>query len=518
MAAVSRSSSSSCAPPKRRSKKEPKIPADIVAVARPMNVEAEKHRFYNSDEEQNYEPQFLYRLPRALLEQALRRYSITVQVEKRFVPHALRILRNLLDRYGSYASYQQQHGGEVLSIEEARPIVDQYLQDLGVESEIRVNFDPELVACASFVKKASILNIRPQGMRRNWIQGMLHHEVGTHFLRDRNDKTQPWAREKNGRKKYRLEDKNPTEEGLASLHTVLEREGHCLWRAALLYYATWRALELSFRDLYDDLAQFLGESHDERWDYCVRAKRGLIDTSQPGGFAKDQMYLIGAMEILEQRRKIDFNALYAGKLSVLDAHRAKATGLANVSKLHLPVFLKGAEQRARYLSLLDEVVRDNNLSDLVDGARDGADSTATGVAHGGTWGRSEGRLLTGRSPSQPAPASATATGGSSSTLPAAVNYGRSFVAAASPKLWTSTDASGLRHFTLPLDMGAQSELRCIVAPPRFADSSRTIIPSMDASTSAGEFDQSEAQSLESLDATPTSRARSKGGTLPPVHR
>lgn len=218
---------------------------------------------------------------------------------------------------------------------------------------------------------------------------MLHHEIGTHYLRDRNDKTQPWARERNGRKKYRLEDKNPTEEGLASLHTVLEREGHCLWRAAMLYYTIWRALQLSFRELYEDLEQFLGDSTDERWDYCVRAKRGLLDTSQPGGFVKDQMYLKGAIKILEQRHRIDFDALYIGKLSVVDAHRAKCTGLARTEHLQLPVFLQGAGQKARYHTLLDDCVKGNDLSDLVD--QRSASSTLQAGAGGGGGAQAQQR-------------------------------------------------------------------------------------------------------------------------------
>merc|ERR1719440_92966 len=240
-----------------------KIPTDVVSAARPTNAESERIKFF-SGEEENYEPQFVYKLPPPVLLQALRRYSATVQVETKYVPHALRILRTLLSQYGSYGRYEEQNGGEVLSEMEARGIVNDYLAKHGIDREITVIFDPQLVARASFTKKAGNLRIRPQGLRRNWIQGMLHHEIGTHYLRDKNDKLQPWARERNGRKKYRLEDKNPTEEGLASLHTVLEREGHCLWRPALLYYATWKAAALSFRDLYEDLGQFLGNRLDER--------------------------------------------------------------------------------------------------------------------------------------------------------------------------------------------------------------------------------------------------------------
>lgn len=357
-----------------KSKEKVKVPTDVVGAARPTNAESERVKFF-SGEEENYEPQFVYKLPPPVLLQALRKYSAAVQVETRYVPHALRILRTLLQQYGSYERYEEQNGGELLAESEARCIVDEYLTKQGIDREIKVIFDPQLVARASFTKKAGYLRIRPQGLRRNWIQGMLHHEIGTHYLRDRNDKFQPWARERNGRKKYRLEDKNPTEEGLASLHTVLEREGHCLWRAAMLYYTIWRALQLSFRELYEDLEQFLGDSHDERWDYCVRAKRGLLDTSQLGGFVKDQMYLTGAMEILEQRHRIDFEALYIGKLSVTDAHRAKCTGLARTDNVQLPCFLQTAEQKARYHTMLDECVRDNDLSDLVD--RRSAHSTSS---------------------------------------------------------------------------------------------------------------------------------------------
>lgn len=78
-----------------------------------------------------------------------------------------------------------------------------------------------------------------------------------------------------------LQHYNPTEEGLASLHSVINRPYPYLWRAALLYYVTYKAAHLSFRDLFADLGKFL-KSPSTRWDYCVRAKRGQTDTSVPG--------------------------------------------------------------------------------------------------------------------------------------------------------------------------------------------------------------------------------------------
>lgn len=95
-----------------------------------------------------------------------------------------------------------------------------------------------------------------------------------------NNTRQPWHSSE-GRKQYSLKPANPTEEGLASLHSVLFRKQPFLWRAALLYYTIERASRLSFSALFQDLEQYVQDA-GIRWEYCVRAKRGQTDTSQPG--------------------------------------------------------------------------------------------------------------------------------------------------------------------------------------------------------------------------------------------
>lgn len=352
-------------PSKRKRKSKIKVPKDAVTAAKPTNAEEEKQRFLESSAQGGgYEPQFLYSLPPHIIDTVLQRAG--TEPSEQYVPHAMRILSTMINRFGSHDRWQEANGGEFVGEVEARTIVDEYLTEHGVLDDITVQFNPQLLASASFMKKASQLNIRPQGLRRHWIQGMLNHEIGTHYLRERNNQMQPWGQAgKKGRSQFGLADKNPTEEGLASLHTVLEREAHTLFRAALLYYATWRASQLSFRKLFEDLAEFLGNNEEERWDYCMRAKRGLSDASQPGCFVKDQMYLTGAMQILESRRVIDFEALYVGKVSVEDAHRLTASGVARTDNLMLPRFMNSGEQMKRYRELLDEIVRDNGLTDLV---------------------------------------------------------------------------------------------------------------------------------------------------------
>lgn len=80
----------------------------------------------------------------------------------------------------------------------------------------------------------------------------------------------------------RLRNKNPTEEGLASLHSILlQPKGPYMFRAALLYYAACMAHQMSFSELFHHLGQFIG-SPDSRWNYCMRVKRGVMDASKPG--------------------------------------------------------------------------------------------------------------------------------------------------------------------------------------------------------------------------------------------
>lgn len=57
------------------------------------------------------------------------------------------------------------------------------------------------------------------------------------------------------------------------------------------------------------------------WRECIRVKRGQCDTSLSSGFYKDQVYLIGAIEILKSRDRINFYDFYRGKISLVDYFR-----------------------------------------------------------------------------------------------------------------------------------------------------------------------------------------------------
>jgi hypothetical protein len=117
-------------------------------------------------------------------------------------------------------------------------------------------------------------------------------------------------------KKVRIGWMLATEEGLASLANHIHYEKSDLMAIpALLYFGVCVAQENSFWDTFKILQKYIPEFED-CWLHTLRVKRGMVDTSKPGGFCKDQATFDGAMRILENKDKIDFNAIYAAKVSL----------------------------------------------------------------------------------------------------------------------------------------------------------------------------------------------------------
>ncbi len=54
------------------------------------------------------------------------------------------------------------------------------------------------------------------------------------------------------------------------------------------------ASKLGFVDLFNDLEKYI-DNPRRRFKLTLRVKRGLTDTSEPGGLYKDQVYLEGAI-------------------------------------------------------------------------------------------------------------------------------------------------------------------------------------------------------------------------------
>jgi hypothetical protein len=85
------------------------------------------------------------------------------------------------------------------------------------------------------------------------------------------------------RKKYGLKSCIAIEEGLGCIHMMLEQAKDkdrypFLFKTSLNYYACYKASEMSFAELFNDLEKYV-DNPRKRWKYVLRVKRGLSDTS-----------------------------------------------------------------------------------------------------------------------------------------------------------------------------------------------------------------------------------------------
>ncbi|XP_006887689.1 PREDICTED: uncharacterized protein KIAA0895 homolog [Elephantulus edwardii] len=305
----------------------------ILTAIKPTNLEKEKFKFFKSD--YSYNPQFEYANP--ALPSVLAKHS---HASDRFLKQSINIMELTLQKYGSYEKFEQATGGSLLSKTRIWSHVRKYMMKEGCLGEIVVHLTEDLLSRASMtvVNGCPTLTINVSTAREHWLEGMLRHEIGTHYFRGINNLQQPWN-SWTGRRKHELKPNNPTEEGLASIHSVLFRKDPFLWRAALLYYTVYQASQMSFCELFRDIGRFVKDPNT-RWDYCVRAKRGWTDTSQPGGCLQDQLlprWIVVSYE---------------------DVDRLK--GLAVTENIRVPHFL---QDHGRYMEHLEKIMEVNELTD-----------------------------------------------------------------------------------------------------------------------------------------------------------
>lgn len=143
------------------------------------------------------------------------------------------------------------------------------------------------------------------------IERLIVHEIFSHIFRMENATLQKYKIFQVGFPNY-LE----TEEGLAALNE--EKTGYLLQnKIQRLYagrvFAVNLALGKNFSDVFASLKEHFPE--EDAWNLTVRVKRGLADTSEPGGFTKDFLYLAGKGKLKDFLKKqgkiID---IYAGRI------------------------------------------------------------------------------------------------------------------------------------------------------------------------------------------------------------
>eukprot|EP00746_Dinoflagellata_sp_MGD_P090625 gnl/MRDRNA2_/MRDRNA2_35805_c0_seq1.p1 gnl/MRDRNA2_/MRDRNA2_35805_c0~~gnl/MRDRNA2_/MRDRNA2_35805_c0_seq1.p1 ORF type:complete len:627 (+),score=76.65 gnl/MRDRNA2_/MRDRNA2_35805_c0_seq1:116-1996(+) len=277
-----------------------------------------------------------------------------------FYDDAVHIIEKVIQEYGSPAEFAKHaYGSEMCSAEEFRDAAVAYLHRLGIENkaEVRVTSMPLAMASVSSAGKDSkhIVSITNSPVPRKMITNILDHEIGTHLLRMMNEEQQVWY---HCRKKHGLRGHWSTEEGLAMLNSLLSMDIKYLWSAALRYWTVCQASCLGFVELYHKLKPYVVD-HKRCFRCCVRAKRGLRDTSLPGAFNSDQMYFLGAMRILRSIDHIDFRLLYCGSIAIEDLPRI--CFMARRQLVRLPLFLRGDEDLSWYRRQLHAIRKANGI-------------------------------------------------------------------------------------------------------------------------------------------------------------
>nr|XP_039274365.1 uncharacterized protein LOC120348313 [Styela clava] len=286
-----------------------------------------------------------------------------VPVETELFQEATTILNKVRDQYSNDGSFIEAAYGERIDVNRASEVIHNYLVEHGVDGMMSVYFSDDL-DCSGKMAWTGPLNKYNQPERRNfsmWVKtandnmyfretGILNlsnHEIGTHFFRCINDGLQPWFanRVKFGLHSFKSQALKDTEEGLASLNTAFESKVKLLWGPAMLYYTACMSLEMNFRELFDHLSIYTSDP-EVRWKYIVRVKRGRGAT-QLGGQGRDQCYFRGAVNVLRNLDHINFNLLYAGKVTVEDLPRIQR--IARLECLKTPYFLKDLNSYKRHM-------------------------------------------------------------------------------------------------------------------------------------------------------------------------
>ena len=173
--------------------------------------------------------------------------------------------------------------------------------------------EKEMAASAAVKNTEKELLIKKGGkFSRKFLKRLIVHEIGTHIVRYENGSYQPYKIFEKGLPNYLM-----TEEGLA---VVNEEMNGCLDNTILKRYASRvvavnMATKYSFRKTYDYLKKYLDK--DLAWRTTVRVKRGLTDTSKPGGCTKDYAYLRGYFAVKKYIEDGgDIQKLYYGKVGI----------------------------------------------------------------------------------------------------------------------------------------------------------------------------------------------------------
>ncbi|MGM5479922.1 MAG: tyrosine/phenylalanine carboxypeptidase domain-containing protein [Nanobdellota archaeon] len=192
------------------------------------------------------------------------------------------------------------------------------LKKLGLKGW-KISYNESLLTGSSISSGTKTIRIKKGAyFSKERVKKLIYHEIGTHVIRAENGFSQKYKIFGHGLPQYL-----PTEEGLAGYNERKQGIANQEKQYALRALATKIASEDSFLEVFKTIRPFI-QSEYKTFLLSARVKRGLGDTSQPGGYLKDHAYLKGKLLLDEfVRKKGSINDLYSGKIGVKDVWLVK---------------------------------------------------------------------------------------------------------------------------------------------------------------------------------------------------
>lgn len=275
----------------------------------PTNLNEEKEKFFSDN---TYNPQFQYK--EEIDQEKLYLYG---KPQKKYLEIAQKILKKTYFGRNEKDLYMMK--GPVVSQQHAEKTIKTFLTMHQLQERYKIVWSSSFIVRTSITPDKIKLRL-PVDFRKEDLLGMLYHEVGTHALRRINYEKQPWFKKKN---KYGFSSYLKTEEGLATLHALIAHSFKSAFIPALRYIAVSEAQKGSFVDVWNALKPYV-QDENRRWRIAYRQKRGLEDTSQPGGYSKDLVYFEGFVDMYNwlKNNEYDLTGLYFGKIAAKDVKKA----------------------------------------------------------------------------------------------------------------------------------------------------------------------------------------------------
>ena len=195
-------------------------------------------------------------------------------------------------------------------------IIQKFLKQYQL-SHWQIDIIEQSVADIQVLKKGKILLRSGAVFQEHRLRALLAHEIGTHVFRAENGRRQPLHILEQGTAGYLK-----TEEGIAiyQQNRLGLSLGDKYYRPAYLVLVIAMAKKVGFVELFQWVSRtFPSLSPDHCWILCLRAKRGLTETENPGAFSKDLLYFSGYQEVNHFCENGGLlSDLYWGKLSIAD--------------------------------------------------------------------------------------------------------------------------------------------------------------------------------------------------------